>query len=278
MSILKPIAYRIKYKWKERSLANCAEGDVLRFTCNICSHASLARVADLGRDDFTCIYCHSSVRMRSVAHLLCMELFKKPLLLPELPMTPEINGIGLSDPDALAQRLGEKFNYQNTYYHQEPRLDITQIDASWENRFDFLISSDVFEHVAPPVSRAFSNAYRLLKPNGFMILTVPYHLDQNAIEHFPNLHDYRIEKTVGGYRLLNTTLDGKQEVFDRLIFHGGPGSTLEMRFFSMSSILAYLDQAGFDEVVFCSKDYPKYGISWPYTWSLPVLARKRACS
>jgi SAM-dependent methyltransferase len=276
MSILKPVTSWIKQRIKEEELKNCAEDEVVRFSCNICGYKNIARLTDLGRDNFTCVNCYSSVRMRTVAYLLAMELYQKPSLLPDMPENPAITGIGLSDPAALAAQLSQRFNYQNTYFHKQPGLDITQIDESRANSLDFLISSDVFEHVAPPVERAFENSYRLIKPGGCLILTVPFHLDRDLIEHFPNLYDYKIVENQGKYTLFNTTKDGNQEVFDQLVFHGGPGVTLEMRFFSMSSLLSLLDQAGFDEVVFSCKNYLPFGIYWPYYWSLPVVARKKA--
>ncbi len=50
---------------------------------------------------------------------------------------------------------------------------------------------------------------------GFLILTVPFTLDLDTVEHFPLLHDYRIEKADGGWLLENRTVDGEREVFTR---------------------------------------------------------------
>ena len=55
--------------------------------------------------------------------------------------------------------------------------------------YDFILSSDVFEHVAPPVERAFEEAFRLLKPNGFLCITVPSVAD-DTVEYYPDLHEY----------------------------------------------------------------------------------------
>ena len=56
----------------------------------------------------------------------------------------------------------------------------------------FIISSDVFEHIPPPTSKAFSNLYKILRPCGIVILTVPYKSFGETIEHFPNLFNYEI--------------------------------------------------------------------------------------
>ena len=47
------------------------------------------------------------------------------------------------------------------------------IPAALASTCDFVISSDVLEHVAPPYERALSNLLRLLKPGGLLVLTVP---------------------------------------------------------------------------------------------------------
>ena len=54
----------------------------------------------------------------------------------------------------------------NTFLHKPPLLNTVSPPKEWLSRFDFVISSDVFEHVVPPVSRAFENALHLLKPGG----------------------------------------------------------------------------------------------------------------
>ena len=51
-------------------------------------------------------------------------------------------------------------------------------------------------------------------------------------EHFPDLYDYSIAQLKNDWVLVNRTRDGRLETFDKLVFHGGPGSTLEMRVFS----------------------------------------------
>ena len=90
----------------------------------------------------------------------------------------------------------------------------------------------MLEHVEPPVVRTFENMRRLLKPGGVAILTVPTSLEPATREHFPHLHDWRIE-TKGEQRIVvNRRHDGTVERFDNLCFHGGEGMTLEFRLFS----------------------------------------------
>ena len=140
-------------------------------------------------------------------------------------------------------------------------------------KLDVLISSDVFEHVCPPVRTAFKNARQLLKPDGFLILTVPYGLQPETIEHYPKLYDFAVEGDVGDRRLMNITVDGERETFSNLIFHGGAGSTLEMRIFAKDCLLADLQEAGFSRVTIQSDPCFEHGIFWWQPWSLPISQR-----
>ena len=81
-----------------------------------------------------------------------------------------------------------------------------------------------------------------------MIFTVPFTLEAETIEHFPELHDYRLLETPEGRRLENRTTDGRRQVYHKLVFHGGPGSTLEMRVFSRASLEREFAQAGFSRM------------------------------
>lgn len=186
--------------------------------------------------------------MRAVVHWLLHGLFGTTLTLAEAPVRKDIRGLGLSDWHEYAWRLEAKFSYTNTFFHQTPFLDITRPPPDWKGQYDFLISSDVFEHVAPPVSAAFEGAATLLKPRGLLVLTVPYTLHERTIEHFPNLFNWRLEREGGRWILVNYTREGQVEVFQDLVFHGGEGQTLEMRVFCLKDILEQLIQAGFEEI------------------------------
>lgn len=98
----------------------------------------------------------------------------------------------MSDWQGYAWRLMHRLGYRNTFLDEEPRLDIRAPDPALLGTLDFIISSDVFEHVSPPVQLAFDNARRLLKPDGVMIFSVPYTVGGETLEHYPDLHDYRI--------------------------------------------------------------------------------------
>jgi hypothetical protein len=114
----------------------------------------------------------------------------------------------------------------------------------------------------------------LLKPSGVLILTVPYTLEPETREHFPELFQHQITHSADGSTvLLNSTRDGRDQIFKNLVFHGGIGTTLEMRVFSRAGLLGELQRAGFNNVRICDESYPEFGVVWHDPWSLPVVAR-----
>jgi SAM-dependent methyltransferase len=249
---------------------------VLLFRCNICGEPSLAPAGELERERSSCRTCSSTVRWRSVIRALSLELFGRALVLDDFPVRRDLVGLGLSDWDGYARQLAQKFTYTNTYYQKEPRLDIANIEPRLEGTCDFLIASDVFEHVAPPVERAFINARRLLKPNGCLIMSVPYSADfVSTREHFPELHDFHISDSGQGPVLRNVTRDGRIQTFDNLYFHGGDGATLEMRLFSETGLRRQFENAGMS-CVFHSASDPNYGVLWQGIMSYPIAGRKSA--
>lgn len=251
-----------------------ARSDILTFRCNICGQTCVKALAELGREIPSCAKCGSTVRWRVIIHLLSTELFGQSLLLQDFSTRRDLRGVGLSDWEGYAVQLAQKFDYHNTFYNTEPSLDIIAIEPSMEASFDFIISSDVFEHVSPAVSLAFINTRRLLKPGGLLILTVPYTLREKTLEHFPELYQYKMVKRDGKLVLHNITRDGREQTFENLVFHGGIGSTLEMRFFSKSSLVAELANAGFREIRIRDENCLEHGIYWGMNRSLPITARR----
>jgi SAM-dependent methyltransferase len=245
------------------------------FVCNVCGGETFdCALKELPREARTCVHCGSSIRSRSVIHALSLALFGRSLSLPEFPADPSIVGLGLSDWVCYAKSLAEKFSYTNTFFHAEPFLDISAPITNAAETCDFLIASEVFEHVCPPVSRAFGGAFKLLKPGGNLVLTVPFSNAAETVEHYPELHDYKIVQFGNEHVLVNRTASGRFEIFEKPVFHGGPGTTLEMRIFSRDGLKRHLAAAGFENIRFLGKDAPQWGIVYNGPWSLPILAKR----
>lgn len=213
---------------------------------------------------WSCRHCGSTVRWRSIIHALSMELFGTSLILSDFPRRPDLAGIGLSDWDGYAKTLAERLNYTNTFFHQEPLLDITSVGSEHSGRYDFIISSDVFEHICQPVSKAFENAYRLLKPGGVMLFTVPY-VDGQTREHFPDICQFIVKQESDKWVVVGTTIEGSLKRFTEPIFHGGPGTVVECRLFGKDGLLDDCRAAGFDPVRIHAEACEEFGIVWnPY--------------
>lgn len=88
------------------------------------------------------------------------------------------------------------------------------------------------------------------------------------------MYNYLLKNEGGQFTPHNTTVDDKNEIFENLIFHGGPGSTLEMRIFCQSDLINHFQNAGFKKLNFLDVENPdlkKYGICWENNYSLTML-------
>lgn len=232
-----------------------------KFVCNICGRKTSFPRLEMMRETPSCVYCGSSVRFRSIIHTLSMELFGESLVIQDFPDRQDLVGVGMSDWDGYADRLGKKLNYANTYYHKEPLLDITDVDPSQSDLYDFIIATDVFEHISQPISRAFENVHRLLKPGGVFIFSVPY-VEGETREHFPELWKFTLREEGRSWVLLNETTSGQFQRYDTLTFHGGPGTTLEMRLFGRTSLMKNFTDAKFAQIRIHDVKINKFGIVW----------------
>jgi SAM-dependent methyltransferase len=243
---------------------------MVSFTCNICGAAN--EVERFASEPATC-GCGSNVRLRALIHLLSLELFGRSLPLPDFPRMKAIRGIGMSDKECYNGLLAEKFDYTNTFYDREPRLDFTQPHPELAGQYDFILSADVLEHIAPPVERALAEAHRMLKPQGFLGITVYCHPSDQLREHYPTLHEFRIVPLGESSVLINRREDGSLEIRDDLVFHGGSGATLEMREYGASALRAQLLAAGFHAVDFLTGNVPEIGVLFDHDTSQPLIAR-----
>jgi SAM-dependent methyltransferase len=248
------------------------------FECNICNTINETTLDQLDRETSSCSKCRSSVRYRAVIRALTKELFGRNVNIPEIrPKHFEIRGCGLSCWDGYASRLKRHVDFRNTFFHRAPRLDITNIDQENQGELDFLIASEVFEHIEPPVQRAFNNARKLLKEDGVLVITVPFtNPGEQGIpmqEHYPDLFDYKIMRDGDSFILENATREGMKQIHRDLKFHGGSGNTLEMRVFSEYSLISSLRAAGFEKITIHGDADLAHGIRWTSQCSVPVTAR-----
>lgn len=243
----------------------------LRFLCNICGTSACAPTEHFDRETPSCPHCGSTVRFRAFIALLGQALGRGTTPLVDWPVDKAISGVGLSDWPGYAGLLTEKCDYRNTHFHAEPKLDICAPPSDWQGRFDFLLSSDVFEHVMPPVRAAFEGSFRLLKPGGLLVMSVPFVPKARTREHYPDAVGYRLDES-GRVRIERAS--GGDYVAADPLFHGGPGATLEMRLFGGLDLEADLEAAGFEAVRVHAEAILEVGVVHPSPFSLPITARK----
>lgn len=242
------------------------------FLCNLCGtqNTDVDPAKNIRVPGPLCSNCNSATRFRKVADTLSRAVFGGIGRI-DLDDDGGLRGIGLSDAMPVSRAMDRFPGYTNTYFHKEPRLDIMQYDPEFSD-LDYIVSSDVFEHTPPPHDLPIQNAYKMLSPGGTLILSVP--TSATYIEHFPKLHNFEIIKMGDEYALANATRDAQLEIFRELRFHGGPGSTLEMRLYSIEEIEQQLKAAGFKEWDQVTQERPEYGIMDIVGLSTVWVARK----
>ncbi|HKG54168.1 MAG TPA: methyltransferase domain-containing protein [Anaerolineales bacterium] len=237
---------------------------VIEYCCNLCGGMNRLESQYFHRELATCKRCGANARFRGIIHVLGNLLGEKgdnPL--QKWPKRKHISGIGMSDWPGYANLLMKKFSYENTFYDHRPQLDIMKLTEKYLGKYDFVISTDVFEHILAPVQEGFDNLLRLLKSGGHLVFSVPYTRITQTVEHFPGLHDYEILTFRGEKIIVNRDHDGRLQVYDNLVFHGGPGTTLEMRRFCETDVLNRLVQAGFENIKVYDQPQLSIGYYWP---------------
>jgi len=246
---------------------------VLAFTCNLCGRAGALDLGRLQREERTCLGCGSTLRQRALLAALSRKLFHGRVLpVAEWRGVEHTNVIGISDGELMAEVLAGKLSYRNTFLHRPPVLDLCAPAECYNEACDVAICSDVLEHVRPPVEDALAGLRRIVRPGGFALITVPCLAARSSVEHFPDLHDYRIVEHDGVRTLVNRTPDGRVQEFRDLVFHGGPGETLEMRQFGLADLERRLRNAGFDRVEIHAQPAFNHGVYWCAPYAVPIVA------
>jgi hypothetical protein len=245
---------------------------MVSFICNICGAHNA--VEHFVTEPASC-GCGSNVRVRALVYQLSMELFGQTVPLPDFPKLRSIRGLGMTDKEGYASILADKFDYTNTHYDRDPRFDFTERHPDLYGSYDFILSSDVIEHIARPIERALEETCLLLKPRGFLALTIFCNPQDNMREHFPDLHEYRVVSLGASQVLINRRHDGTLEIRDDLVFHGGSGATLEMREFGITALKQKLCAAGFLDFEFLTENVPEIGVIFDHDVSQPLIARKQ---
>jgi len=246
------------------------KGRYLWFLCNCClAVRRTALTLDL-REGLVCPSCGLNSRQRAIlfaAQRTSRQRFfrKKNLRI-----------IGVSDGAPIERAFKDRFGsiYKNFEFHTEPFLDITKVDGTLQSTTDIVTCSEVLEHVQPPIELAFTGLFKLLKPGGWLILSVPHRgNDSPHEEHFPIMTNLElISEPIP--MLKGIDLEGNKREFLELVFHGGAGATLEYRVFSEASLRDNLEKSGFKNIQ-AQSDFRLIGCFWE-PWSRVWVAQRPA--
>lgn len=157
--------------------------------CKVCGKFNKINISsDNLREDGICRKCHSNSRKRHLASVLLSSLKQKgmsvsPSSLRTIPANSNISLYNVESNGSLHNYLRHINNYVCSEYfgpyeifghEQNGILNVDMQDIPFEeNRFDYVISTEVFEHIPNPY-KAFQETHRILKKGGSHIFTVPY--------------------------------------------------------------------------------------------------------
>jgi len=159
---------------------------VMPIECTVCGSLSLIRITNNNfRENCYCIRCSSFNRQRQIAFVLCNAIAnKKVKSLRDLSSINHLSIYNTETGGSLHQYLKQINGYVCSEYfgeqykggdYIEGRMHQDLMSLSFnDNQFDFIISTDVFEHIADPYI-AHQEVHRVLKPGGRHIFTVPFY-------------------------------------------------------------------------------------------------------
>jgi SAM-dependent methyltransferase len=228
--------------------------------CNLCGIGKYLVAVPIEREGSNCSNCSSVWRTRAVGQAISIGLGKSGVSLHDLEPDWSQRILGIGDSVDLASSLGKKFNYTNTHLDEFPILDLSKISYDLHDMFDIVSCSEILEHVLPPVDTALENLYRLLKPGGFAVISVPLRRVMNGIyksnvnedlvieseetiEYYPGLISCKMED--GNLHWSNqeeSFVDFSPEV------HGGGDAVVAYRLWSIVDLIKRLKAHGFEDV------------------------------
>lgn len=229
--------------WK--TLSNSTDGFIgIFWSCILCGKLNRS-TSQFSRETMPCRKCKSTWRARAVAlavlHGLGYESKKFQAIAPDWSRI----GLGISDDITLSSKLSTKFSYSNSYFDTYPYLDIREIPFRAKNQFEFVVCSDVLEHIDIDLPSAISGLRSLLKVNGFLVASVPIIKDAKHKDFYPSMQTFTIIDDSVHW----TDGQGGGHIDHNPEFHGGRGQNLAFRQFSNESFSSALNQAGFKEIV-----------------------------
>jgi SAM-dependent methyltransferase len=160
--------------------------------CTVCGRLTIFFCLDRDsfRNSMICLFCRSASRNRHVAQAILDIVGGGGTSIADLPATGEITIYNTAEDDCFSGVLRDYDSYFSSCYKDglapgteiSPRTSCQNIEALTyaDGSFDFVITEDVFEHVRHP-EKGFREIFRVLRPGGYHIFTVPFHFDRPTL-------------------------------------------------------------------------------------------------
>ncbi len=160
---------------------------IMPIKCNICGHITFIDVTnDNFRENCICRNCHSFNRQRQIAFVLCNSITNKRRNkdLTEFCNTTNLSVFNTETSGTVHNFLSRMKDYTCSEYFGENHIsgelvnnrmhqDLMSLSFN-DERFDLVISTDVFEHISDPYL-AHKEIYRVLRRGGRHIFTIPFY-------------------------------------------------------------------------------------------------------
>jgi len=231
---------------------NSKEDRLLNAYCHYCDEESEVIYKSMpdysAREGFICAKCQLNARLRMMSHLI--KKYAKDGA--NIYMHEQVTGFYHRMQDVLpnCHFVGSEYfgddKKSGEVYDGLRHEDVTNLSFEDET-FDIIVSQDVFEHVLGDGGAAFKECYRVLKKNGVLLFTIPFH--------------YGNETTVERAKLEN----GNITMLQPPVYHGNPVSeegALVVNDFGWD-ITKVIHEAGFTDYgayFYYGKDYGYMGI------------------
>jgi SAM-dependent methyltransferase len=220
----------------------------MRGQCNICGWTGEFLKPEMDREGTMCGNCSATSRHKAIAYIVGQVLKCGSTSVFQWPSNKSVKILESSARGSYPVMFAEKFDYYAVEYdpariaegkHPREYADFQKLHYA-DATFDLVVASDVFEHVRKD-ENGYREIYRVLKPGGSFIITVPYDHDRPTTT-------------------VRVDTSGEKDV--HLLepeYHGGGGHTLTYRNYGRA-LLSLLHRVGYS-VGHIALEVPSHGIT-----------------